>query len=72
MSDLKSKLPDFKELGEMTKKLYKDIRSSVSEIIDTYKQKHPDNTADTKEKDSDDKKVVKKPKSTEKEPDQTS
>ncbi len=41
MNDLKSKLPDLKELGEMTSKLFKDIKNSVSEIVDTYKQKHP-------------------------------
>lgn len=41
MSDFKSKLPDFKELGSMTSKLFKDIRNSVSEIITEYKQKHP-------------------------------
>ena len=41
MNDLKSKLPDLKELGEMTSKLFKDIKNSVCEIVDTYKQKHP-------------------------------
>ena len=41
MSDLKSKLPDFKELGNMAGKLFKDIRSSVSEIVKEYKEKHP-------------------------------
>jgi Sec-independent protein translocase protein TatA len=40
MSDLKSKLPDFKELGDITGKLFKDIKNSVSEIINDYKQKH--------------------------------
>ena len=45
MSDLKSKLPDLNELGSMAGKLYKDIKQSVVEIIDDYKQKHP---ADTK------------------------
>ena len=41
MSDLKSKLPDLKELGE---------------IVDTYKQKHPqsDKSADSVNKASDD------------------
>lgn len=41
MSDFKSKLPNLKELGEMTGKLFKDIKTSVGEIIDDYKQKHP-------------------------------
>ena len=41
MSDLKSKLPDLKELGEITGKLFKDIKTSVTEIIDNYKLKHP-------------------------------
>ncbi len=40
MSDFKSKLPDLKELGEITGKLFKDIKTSVGEIIGTYKQKH--------------------------------
>lgn len=38
MSDLKSKLPDFKELASMTSKLYKDIKTSVGEIIHDYKE----------------------------------
>ena len=42
MSDLKSMMPDFKELGEMTGKLFKDIKNSVCEIVEGYKQKHPD------------------------------
>lgn len=39
MSDFKSKLPDFKELGSMTSKLFKGIKSSVEEIIRDYKEK---------------------------------
>ena len=56
MSDLKSKLPDLKELGEMTSKLFNDIKTSVAEIVDTYKQKHPqsDKSADSVNKASDD------------------
>ena len=46
MSDLKSKLPDLNELGSMAGKLFKDIKTSVTGIIDEYKLKHP---ADTKE-----------------------
>ncbi len=38
MSDFKSKLPDMKELGSITGKLFKDIKNSVTEIIQDYKQ----------------------------------
>ena len=41
MSDFKSKLPDLKEIGAMTGRLFRDIRNSVSEIITDYKEKHP-------------------------------
>lgn len=40
MGDFKSKLPDFKELGEITSKLFKDFRSSINEIVAAYKEKH--------------------------------
>jgi len=39
MSDLKSKLPDMKEVGSIATKLYKDLKTSVSEIIHDYKKK---------------------------------
>ena len=39
MSDFKSKLPDLKEFNEITGKLFKDIKTSVTEIIDNYKKK---------------------------------
>ena len=39
MGDLKSKLPDLKELGSITSKLFKDLKTSVTEIISEYKQK---------------------------------
>lgn len=39
MNDLKSKLPDLNEITTMATKLFKDVKCSVSEIIDTYKQK---------------------------------
>lgn len=39
MSDFKSKLPDLKELGSMTSKLFKDVKQSVDEIINDYKKK---------------------------------
>lgn len=51
MSDFKSKLPDLKELGEMTNKLFKDVKNSISEIIKDYKEKHPQ-TATQEEKGS--------------------
>ncbi len=38
MSDIKSKLPDFKELTSMTSKLYTDIKKSVGEIVHSYKE----------------------------------
>ncbi len=41
MSDLKSKLPDLNEISSIAGKFYKDIKKSVIEIIDDYKQKHP-------------------------------
>ena len=44
MSDLKSKLPDLNELGSMAGKLYNDLKTSVCEIIDDYKKKHPPET----------------------------
>ncbi|WP_233491429.1 hypothetical protein [Legionella drancourtii] len=34
---MKSKLPDFKELASMTGKLYNDIKTSVGQIIQDYK-----------------------------------
>lgn len=40
MSDFKSKIPDINELGSMMGKLFKDVKSSVMEIIHDYKQKH--------------------------------
>lgn len=44
MSDFKAKLPDFKEITAMASKLFKDVKTSVCEIIEDYKQKHPDET----------------------------
>lgn len=41
MNDFKSKLPNFKELGEMSRKLFNDVSKSVQEIIQDYKTKHP-------------------------------
>ncbi|KTD18887.1 hypothetical protein [Legionella jordanis] len=39
MNDFKSKLPDFKELSSFANKLFKDVKKSVTEIIDDYKKK---------------------------------
>ncbi len=39
MSDFKSKLPDLKELGSMTGKLFHDLKTSVGGIIEEYKKK---------------------------------
>ncbi|KTC82076.1 hypothetical protein [Legionella cincinnatiensis] len=38
MSDFKSKLPDLKELASITSKLYTDIKKSVGEIVQSYKE----------------------------------
>jgi len=45
MSDLKSKLPDFKEVTSMATKLFKDVKTSVSEIIGDYKKKRAEEAA---------------------------
>jgi hypothetical protein len=58
MSDLKSKLPDLDELSTMATKLYKDIKSSVCEIIDDYKLKHPDTPEDLSTPQNEEKPVV--------------
>lgn len=45
MSEQKSKMPDLNEIMGMAGKLFKDIKESVCEIVDDYKNKHetPDN-----------------------------
>ena len=40
MSDFKSKLPDLKEVSAIAGKLFKDLKTSVSEIMSDYKEKH--------------------------------
>jgi hypothetical protein len=45
MSDLKSKLPDLGEIGGMAGKLFKDVKSSVCEIVDAYKAKRKETEA---------------------------
>ncbi|TAL63772.1 MAG: hypothetical protein EPN84_04580 [Legionella sp.] len=47
MSDLKSKLPDFKELASMGSKLFKGIKGSVEEIIQDYKAKRAETEVPT-------------------------
>jgi hypothetical protein len=37
MSDNKSKIPDLKELAAMSGKLFSDIKTSVGQIIQDYK-----------------------------------
>lgn len=39
MGDFKSKLPDLNELAKFSGKLFRDVKRSVCEIIDEYKQK---------------------------------
>ena len=45
MSDLKSKLPDMKELGSISGKLFGDLKKSVTEIIKDFKQKRETTSA---------------------------
>ena len=61
MSANKSNLPDFNELTAMASKLFKDLQSSVSQIVDEYKKKResapepkPEETSE-KKPDNDDK-----------------
>ncbi len=46
MSDLKSKLPDLKEITGMMSKLFTDVKKSVLEIADEYKAKHQETTSE--------------------------
>lgn len=41
MSDLKSKLPSFNELGKMAGKMFNAIKFGVNQVIDEYKKNHP-------------------------------
>ena len=45
MNDFKSKLPDLKELGSMTSKLFSGLKSTVNEIIHDYKEKRTEEEA---------------------------
>lgn len=40
MAEQKSKLPDFNEITGMAGKLFGDIKSSITDIIKDYKEKH--------------------------------
>lgn len=40
MADFKSKLPDFKEITSMAGKLFKDVKTSICEIVADYKKNH--------------------------------
>lgn len=64
MSDFKSKLPDLKELGEISGKLFKDLKTSISEIITTYKQKRPSTDVNENTTKDTSAKPTKKPKKT--------
>jgi hypothetical protein len=54
MADMKSMMPDFKDVTTIATKLFKDVKKSVSEIVTDYKAKHccPDETTKTEEKTS--------------------
>jgi len=39
MADQKSSLPDLNEIGAMAGKLFRDVKTSVCQIIDEYKAK---------------------------------
>lgn len=54
MSDKKSKFPDLGELSSMAGKLFKDVKSSVCEIIEDYKGKRA-NDSEAKEATADSK-----------------
>jgi hypothetical protein len=45
MSDFKSKLPNLKELASMSTKFYKDMKKSVCEIVQHYKENRVEEAA---------------------------
>ena len=60
MNDFKSKLPNLKEVSDIACKLFKDLKTSVSEIITDYKKNHPDTPeSETKETSSEKSESVK-------------
>lgn len=40
MADMKSMMPDLKDVTSIASKLFKDVKKSVGEIISEYKEKH--------------------------------
>lgn len=62
MSDFQSKLPDFKELSSMAGKLYKDVKTSICEIIAEYKKNHPADSTDVEIKTNQNEPPVAEPK----------
>ena len=40
MADMKSMLPDLKDVTNIATKLFKDMKKSVTEIVSDYKEKH--------------------------------
>ena len=61
MSDLKSKLPDLKEVTGMLGKLFSDVKKSIVEIAGDYKEKHKE-TPQTEEKTAEPAKPTEAPK----------
>lgn len=52
MSDIKSKMPDLKEVTAMAGKLFNDLKKSVGEIVSDYKTKHCDSNEKSAAKES--------------------
>ena len=52
MADMKSMLPDLKDVTSIASKLFKDMKKSVTEIVHDYKEKHScqDESSPTKKK----------------------
>lgn len=48
MADQKSKLPDLSEITSMAGKFFKDVKTSISQIIDEYKAKHSKSEVEVK------------------------
>jgi len=53
MSDFKSKLPSLDEFTSMAGKLFKDVKQSVGEIVDDYKDKRDTPESKTAEQKTD-------------------
>lgn len=61
MNDFKSKMPDLNEITNMASKLFHDMKTSVSEIVDMYKQKRAQETTEPQTKESPKKPTEAKP-----------